>query len=339
MKTTLVFFSLIFLGLLLLSFELSFGSVDIPLTQVIESLFKGGSDNKSWNLIILESRLPRAISAILAGSCLSVAGLAMQTLFRNPLAGPHILGVSSGAGLGVALVIMSFGLLGFNLGGPVSSTVILLASLAGGMAVLFLLFMVSLRIRDILTVLIVGIMTGSISMALVGILQYLSTDYQVKSFVLWTLGSFDGVTNQDLRIFMPAGILLMATMVFFIKALNLLLTGEQYARSMGLNVNRSRLGILMITGALTALITAYCGPIGFVGVIVPHFSRLIFKTSDQMTLWISSMLIGANVMLIADLIAHLPGSARILPLNSITSLIGIPFIFWMLLSRKLIKGV
>ncbi|MEQ8522269.1 MAG: iron chelate uptake ABC transporter family permease subunit, partial [Vicingaceae bacterium] len=151
MKTTLVFFSLIFLGLLLLSFELSFGSVDIPLTQVIESLFKGGSDNKSWNLIILESRLPRAISAILAGSCLSVAGLAMQTLFRNPLAGPHILGVSSGAGLGVALVIMSFGLLGFNLGGPVSSTVILLASLAGGMAVLFLLFMVSLRIRDILT--------------------------------------------------------------------------------------------------------------------------------------------------------------------------------------------
>ena len=329
-------FFLFLLTMLLLIAELSFGSADIPLSEIWQILKGNQGQNPSWEIIVLQSRMPRALAAMAAGASLSISGLMMQTLFRNPLAGPHILGVSSGAGLGVALYIMGFGALGVSVEMGIGKYMLLMASMLGGMVVLAILFTVSLRVRDMLTVLIVGILMSSAAMALVGILQYLSPEDQVKSFVIWTLGSFDGVSLDDARVFLPISGLLLLSLVFLLKALNLLLAGEEYALSMGLNVRSARLQIMMLAGALTAIVTAYCGPIGFIGVIVPHFSRMALGSNDHKVLWISTMLMGVNLLLFADLLSHLPGSARILPVNSITSLIGIPFIFWMLLRKKVI---
>ena len=339
MKHILVYVTLFLTACVMLGLEISFGSVQIPFNKVIDTLIGVEIEETSWKLIILQSRLPRALAALSAGAFLSVSGLLMQTLFRNPLAGPHILGVSAGSSLGVAIVVLGFSLFGFTHVATNSAIVIVLASFVGGLAVLFLLFFISLRIKDMLTVLIVGILLSAVSMAVVGILQYLSPDQQVKAFLIWTLGSFDGVDMGEAQLMLLVGFALISALVFLLKPLNLLLVGEEYARSMGLDLKKNRLMIMMIAGGLTALVTAFCGPIGFIGVVVPHFSRMIFKTFDHRHLWLSSVLIGINVMLFADLVSHLPGSAQILPVNSITALIGIPFIFWMLIKKKIVNQV
>lgn len=333
MKPIAIHIFLVFLALALFSLELLLGSVNIDFPDVFKILINGEHEHKSWTLIILHSRLPRAIAALSAGMFLAISGLFMQTLFRNPLAGPHILGVSSGAGLGVALVVMGAG----SAASYLNEMIIVAAAFAGAMLVLFLLFLISLRVRDVLTVLIFGVLLGAIAMAVVGILQYFSAETELKVFLIWTLGSFDGVELNEALFMLLSGLPFLFFTIYLIKPLNLLLTGEDYALSMGLNVNRSRLLVMLAAGALTALATAFCGPIGFVGIVVPHFARILLKTFDHRKLIPASLLIGINLMLFSDLISHVPGSDIILPVNSITSLIGIPFIFWMLLKKKVIN--
>lgn len=324
---------LVLLALTLFSLELLLGSVSIDFSDVFEILINGEHEHRSWALIILQSRLPRAIAALSAGIFLAISGLFMQTLFRNPLAGPHILGVSSGAGLGVALIVMGAG----GAATYLNEMIVVAAAFAGAMLVLLILFLISIRVRDVLTVLIFGVLLGAIAMAIVGILQYFSAETELKVFLIWTLGSFDGVELNEALLMLMTGLPLLLSTLFLIKPLNLLLTGEDYALSMGLNVNRSRLVIMLVAGALTALATAFCGPIGFVGIVVPHFARILYKTFDHRKLIPASLLIGMNLMLFSDLISHVPGSDIILPVNSITSLIGIPFIFWMLLKKRVIN--
>lgn len=331
--------ALIFLAIILFSLELFLGSVRIPFDEISGILLTGESQNEGWKLIVLDSRLPRAIAALLCGAFLSVSGLLMQTLFRNPLAGPHILGISAGASLGVALVVMSFHSVVAATAWISGDILIVLSAFVGAFIVLLILFMISLRIKEVLTVLVFGILISAICLAMVGILQYLSPESQLKSFLVWTLGSFDGVDRREAMIMLVLGIPFLLLIIALLKPLNLLLMGEEYAVSLGLNLKRSRLLIMFAAGGLTALITAYCGPIGFIGVVVPHFSRMILKTYDQRQLFLASIFIGINVVLLADLISHVPGSHMILPVNSVTSLIGIPFLFWILLRRKKIISI
>jgi len=338
MRERSLYILFILIGVTLFGLELIFGSVRIPLNDVLNILFSNSQENESWTIIVRETRLPRAIAALVAGAFLSLSGLFMQTLFRNPLAGPHILGVSAGSSLGVAIVVLGIEGVAISVG-MATDLFVMMASFIGAMAVLAILFIISLRVKDVLTVLIFGVLLGAISMAFVGVLQYLSSDSQLKAFLIWTLGSFDGVEISEARIMLLSGIPLLLLTLMLLKSMNLMLIGEEYALSLGMNVKRTRLLIMMLAGSMTAIITSYCGPIGFVGVVVPHFSRLIFKTFDHRKLVIASVLIGINLMLFADLISHLPGSEHILPINSITSLIGIPFIFWILLRKKTITAI
>lgn len=319
------------LGSFLFLMELLIGSVSIPAGEVLAILTGNGSINRSWEIIILDSRLPRALTAVVAGAGLSVSGLFMQTLFRNPLAGPHILGISAGSSLGVAIALMTAGGL---FSAFLSNVIIVFAAFLGAMMVLSILFLVSLKYKDVLTVLIFGILIGAISLAIVSILQYLSSADQLKAFLIWTLGSFDGIAMDEALFLSLISFPIILFSISFIKPLNAMLAGEEYARLFGVNVIRKRMGIMVLAGGLTALATAFCGPIGFVGVVVPHFCRMLLRTYDHFRLIPASVLVGVNLMLFSDLMAHLPLSNAILPINSITSLIGIPFIFWMLWKGK-----
>jgi iron complex transport system permease protein len=258
----------------------------------------------------------------------------MQSLFRNPLAGPYILGISSGAGLGVALVVMGAGVLGLSLA---TSVTIPLAAVLGSLLVLLILFLVSLRLKDVMTLLILGIMLGSIATAIVGIIQYFTTDFQLKSFLIWTLGSIEGLAYKELLILsLINGIALLAAFLLN-KPLNAFLLGEDYAKSLGISIKSSRLLIILISGILAGLITAYCGPIGFVGIIVPHLCRLLFKSSNHRILIPASILMGAEILLLSDLLAQLPGNGIKLPINSVTSIIGIPIILWIIFKKRSIS--
>lgn len=318
----------IFFGL-----ELLLGSIHIPLRSILSILFGGAAEKESWKVIIIDSRLPRAIAAILSGSALAVAGLKMQTLFRNPLAGPYILGISSGAGLGVAIFMMGLSFMGI-FGSVSPDSGIIVSSVLGSFLVLMILLSIINRLKDIMTVLILGIMIGSIITALIGIIQYFSYDAQLKSFILWTMGDLSAISNDQLLLIAPvvvAGLLFSFTLS---KNLNAYLLGEDYAKSLGVNVKRSRIMIIFITSILTGTITAYCGPIGFVGIVVPHLARLISNSSDHRILIPLCILLGINILLIADIVSQLPGMDQALPINSITSLIGIPFIIWIIFKNK-----
>lgn len=328
----------LFLGLLL-SFPILFilnisvGSVDISFSELWLSL-KGEAVKPSHDLILFQSRFPKALTALICGASLSVSGLLMQSLFRNPLAGPYILGISSGAGLGVALVVMGAGVFGLSLA---ASFTIPLAAVLGSLLVLLILFLVSLRLKDVMTLLILGIMLGSIATAIVGIIQYFTTDFQLKSFLIWTLGSIEGLAYNEL--IMLSVINGVALLVAFLlnKPLNALLLGEDYAKSLGIPIKSSRLLIILISGVLAGLITAYCGPIGFVGIIVPHLCRLLFKSSNHRILIPASILMGAEILLLSDLLAQLPGGGIKLPINSVTSIIGIPIILWIIFKKRSIS--
>ncbi len=316
--------------------NLFFGSVSIPFSEIID-VISGESTNVAWKTIVTQSRLPRILTALLCGAAISISGFQMQVLFRNPLAGPYILGISSGASLGVSLLVLTGGWL-FGGAIQIHDWSIALAATLGALFILLLVFAISVRVKDIMTVLIVGIMLGSLTTAIIGVLQYFSASDQLKSFVVWTLGSLDGVNYSEISVLAIAVVTGLVLALTQVKPLNVLLMGESYAKSMGVRLLRSRLIIILSAGLLAGSVTAFCGPIGFIGIVVPHLSRVWFQTSNAQVLFPSIILMGINILLISDCIAHLPFSDLVLPINSITAILGIPIIFWMVLGRKKISS-
>ena len=338
-KINLLALLLIVSAVLFFGLDLFLGSVKIPLNNILFILMGDASEKETWKIIILNARLPKAIAAILCGAALSVCGLQMQTLFRNPLAGPYILGISSGAGLGVAIFIMGLSFIGIsNVGFPTNSGLII-SSILGSLGVLAILLSIINRLKDIMTVLILGIMIGSVITAIIGIIQYFSQDAQLKSFIMWTMGDLSAVTRSELTLLTPVVIIGVVLSFLTSKNLNAYLLGESYAKSLGVNIKRSQFFIILVTSILTGSITAYCGPIGFIGIVIPHLARMISNSSDHRILIPLSILLGINILLIADIISQLPGLEQNLPINSITSLIGIPFIIWIILKNKKIKNL
>ncbi|MCW3807084.1 iron ABC transporter permease [Plebeiibacterium marinum] len=336
-RKKVVFGGLVILLLLLLLMNISLGSVYIPFKMVIKWMLGLGIENEIWGNILLKSRLPQSLTALLAGAALAVGGLQMQTLFRNPLAGPSILGISSGAGLGVAVVVLAFGIFGSLSSLIVSSFGMLTVSFAaflGAFGVLFVVLFLARKLRNNAMLLIVGIMVGYASSAIVGLLQFFSTKEDIKSYVVWELGSFNNVSWDKHLIFIPLLIAGLIASLFLIKSLNVLLLGENYAANLGLNIKRSRLGILVVTGILTATVTAFCGPIAFLGLAVPHLCKGLFKTADHSVLIPAVMMLGAALALFCNVIARLPGFDGALPINAVTSLIGAPIVVSVILKRR-----
>ncbi len=304
----------------LFAIDMAVGTVDIPLSDIWAAL-TGSSSETVTAKIVIDIRLIKAIAALLAGAALSVSGLQMQTLFRNPLAGPYVLGISSGASLGVALVVLA---------GAGSTLGIAGAAWIGAAAVLMGMIALSRRIKDIMVILILGIMFSSGVSAIVQILQYLSRDESLKAFVIWTMGSLGDVTWTQIAIMIPAIAAGLLLAVITIKPLNLMLFGEEYALTMGLNLKRSRSLIFLSTTLLAGTITAFCGPIGFIGLAMPHVTRMMFRDSDHRVLIPATMLTGAAIMLVCDIFSKL----FTLPLNAITALLGIPIVIWIVLRNN-----
>ena len=323
----ITFTTLIILTFLLFSLDLAVGSTSIPLPQVWGAL-TGGDCPSAVARIVLNIRLIKAIVALLAGAAVSLSGLQMQTLFRNPLAGPYVLGISSGASLGVALFLLGAPL--FGLSPAVSSFGMAGAAWIGSAAVLLVVGALASRIKDIMVILILGMMFSSGIGAVVQILQYLSRDESLKAFVIWTMGSLGDVTASQLWILLPAVAAGLILAVMAIKPLNLLLFGEEYARTMGLHLKRSRALLFLSTTLLAGTVTAFCGPIGFIGLAMPHVSRMLFRTSDHRILVPGTILTGAAVLLLCDLISKL----LTLPINSITALLGIPVVILVVLKTR-----
>lgn len=328
--------------LLLLAFllNISFGQVAIPLKEVFKSLLGSTASKDTWEYIIFNFRLPKAITAILVGIGLSISGLLMQTLFRNPLAGPYVLGLSSGSSLGVALVILASNILGFGTSTALSMTYwnlevsIILASCLGSFLVMLLVLIISQRLRDTATILIVGLMFSSFTSAIVSVLTYFSSAEQLQKFTFWSMGNLGNLSWQNIFILFIAVLLGLLLSLLSIKSLDALLLGENYAKSMGLNVKKSRYIIIIATSILAGGITAFAGPIAFVGLAVPHLAKLLFQTSNHKILFWSTILIGGILMLFCDMISQLPGLDFTLPINAITSIIGAPIVIWLLIRKK-----
>lgn len=328
-RSTTLFVVLCALLVVLFVVDLLVGSVSIPLRDIFAALL-GGEVTPSTRLIVVDIRLVKAMVAVLAGMALSVSGLQMQTLFRNPLAGPYVLGISSGASLGVALFILGMPLLGIATSSTISSLGTAGAAWLGSALILAFVASVSTRIKDIMVILILGMMISSGVSAVVQILQYLSNEEALKSFVIWTMGSLGDVTSKQLGLLLPAVLIGLSVSVAVIKPLNLLLLGEQYARTMGLNVRRSRYLIFLSTTLLAGTVTAFCGPIGFVGLAIPHIARMLFRNADHRVLVPASALCGAVVLLSCDIVSKW----LTLPINTITALLGIPIVIWVVIRNK-----
>jgi iron complex transport system permease protein len=321
-------FSLLGIGLVcFFLLDILLGSVRIPAGDVIRILSGREPSQPEWMSIVLRFRLPKAFTAVLTGMALSVSGLQMQTIFRNPLAGPYVLGITSGASLGVALLVMGMtSWLGIELVTAGASWAMVIAAWIGAGLILILILAVSGRVRDIMTILILGIMFGSATTALVSILQYFSSESALKAFIVWTLGSLGSVTDEQLRIMavcVGAGLIMV---LLSSKLLNVMLLGDDYARSMGVNIYLTRFIIFLSTSILAGTVTAFCGPIGFIGIAVPHIARMLLRTSNHGYLVPATMLTGAVLLLASDILAQLPGSAKILPINAVTALVGIPVV-------------
>jgi iron complex transport system permease protein len=328
--------------LFIFALSLTLGSVSIPLGDVITVLLGGSPQKATWVDIVLKFRLPKAITAALAGAALGVSGLQMQTLFRNPLADPFVLGISSGASLGVALVVLSAGAMGagsflFGLGLAGNLGVVIAASLGSGI-VLLLVLVVSQRVQSSVTLLILGLMFGYITGAIVSIFLYFSIAERIQAYVTWTFGSFGGVTWVQIQIFAPVILIGLLLALILSKQLNSLLLGDDYARSMGLDVKRARLWIILSTALLAGGVTAFCGPIGFLGIAVPHLCRAVFNSSDHRILVPGTIMMGAILALLADIVAQMPGQNVILPLNAVTALLGAPVVTWVILRQRNLKA-
>jgi len=331
---TYAFITLIIVLVICFLANISLGSVSIPISAIIES-FIGTLDHESWSYIIKDYRLPKALTAILVGSGLGISGLLMQTLFRNPLAGPFVLGISSGASLGVALVILGAGIFGGAFATIfVSKWSIIIAASLGSFLVLSAVLVVSSKVRDTMAILIIGLMFGSITAAVVSVLSYFSSAEQLQQYIFWGFGSLGNLSWQELGIFFIVYSLGMLLTIFSIKGLNSLLLGENYAKSLGLNIKQTRLIIIVSTSLLAGTITAFAGPIAFIGLAIPHITRQVFTTSNHKILIPAVFLFGAIIMLVCDSIAQLPTSDYTLPINAITSLIGAPVVIWLLVRKR-----
>lgn len=322
--------------------DILMGSINIPLTDAFDILTGNTYNNQIFSKIIFEVRLPRAITACVAGAALATSGLQMQTLFRNPLAGPGVLGISSGASLGVAIIVFllngSMGIYTISQYGISVSWLMVLAAILGAITVTFLILLISLRLSNNVAILVIGMMIGNFATAIISIWQYFSAPEQIQDFLIWTFGSVGGVTGWQLIILTSNVILGLILSVFYIKPLNLMLLGDRYAQSMGVNIKQFRIGIILISSLLSGAVTGFCGPIGFIGIAVPHLGRELLKTSDHKLLIPACIGIGIIIMLICDLIAKLPGSSGSLPINAVTSLIGSPIVIWVILKgNKLIR--
>lgn len=334
LKHTVIFAGLFIMLLIFFLADLFTGSVSIPAGKLVRILISGQSTHPEWVTILFDFRIPRALTAVIAGIALSLSGLQMQTVFRNPLAGPYVLGISSGASLGVALLVMGAYIIFPSQNLHFQTWGIIGAAWIGSGMVMLLILLVSLRIKDVMTILILGILFGSITIAIVSILQFFTNEALLKTFIVWTLGSLGNVTGDQLKVLILcifAGVLLS---LFTLKVLNALLLGENYARSLGIPVRMGQVLIFISTCILAGTITAFCGPIGFIGIVVPHIARLIWKTSDHRTLIPGVMLTGSILLLVSDMVSQLPGTDRILPINSVTALLGIPVVIWVIIRNQ-----
>ena len=323
--------------LMVLLLNISFGQVAIPIKEVFKSLFGSSASKETWEYIIINYRLPKAITAILVGISLSISGLLMQTFFRNPLAGPYVLGLSSGSSLGVAFVVLGSSFLPSIVAHFfLSSYGIILASCLGSLLVLLLIVLVSKYLRDVMSILIVGLMFSSFTSAIVTILTNFSTAEQLQKFMFWSMGNIGNVSWQNIGFLTIAVAIGTVLSITTLKSLDALLLGENYAKSMGLNYKRTQYCIIFATSILTGSITAFVGPIAFIGLAVPHLAKLIFQTSNHKILFSATLLIGAIIMLLCDVISQMPLSDFTLPINAITSLVGAPIVIWLIVRKKTI---
>ena len=335
MKQKTLIVGIILSIILLFLINISVGSVNIPLKEVFRILTGEDASKQTWEYIITNYRLPKALVAILVGVGLSLSGLLMQTLFRNPLAGPYVLGISSGASLGVAFVVLGASFL------PVFLTTIFLshyglisAASLGSFLVLLSVLSVAQQLKDTMAILIVGLMFGSITSAVVSVLTYFSTGEQLKKFTLWALGNLGNQSWEAILSLLVITFIGLFLSYLCIKPLNALLLGENYAKSMGINFNQTKNIIIIATSLLAGSITAFVGPIAFIGLAVPHLAKLLFQTSDHKTLFWATISLGAIIMLVCDTIAQMPGFDFVLPINAVTSIIGAPVVIWLLIKKR-----
>ncbi len=334
----LIFILLALLAGLFFVLDIFLGSVTFTAGEVWNAIFSGGNDQ--LEMILFKFRFPKATTALLVGIGLSLSGLQMQTIFRNPMAGPDVLGITSGASLGVAFVILGFSvsispqaLEGFG------NWILVAASWAGAGAIMIVILFIASRIKEIMTILILGIMLSSGISAIVILMQYFSSESLLKAYVIWTMGSLGNLTSDQLTVLSISVAVGIVLSFISSKMLNALLLGENYAGSIGLNVKLARVVVFACTSILAGSVTAFCGPIGFIGIAVPHMARILFRTSDHKILIPGTILIGGAVMLISDIISQLPGSEKVLPLNAVTSLIGIPVVIWVILRNRRYSGI
>ncbi|WP_339890043.1 iron ABC transporter permease [uncultured Flavobacterium sp.] len=334
-KHFILFIALLVALVLLFFVNISLGSVTIPNEEILKGIFSQKMNKESWEIILYNFRLPKAFTAILVGMALSISGLLMQTLFRNPLAGPYVLGLSSGASLGVAFVILGTGILPSFLSNLfLTSYGIVVASGLGSALVLMAVLLVSKKLKDTMAILIVGLMFGSFTSAIVSVLTYFSTAEQLQKFTFWSLGSLANLSWNEVSLLAILTFTGLGISFLVIKPLDALLLGERYANSLGINFKKTRILIIIATSILAGSITAFVGPIAFIGLAVPHMAKLLFQTSNHLTLFWSTILLGAIILLFCDIIAQLPGSDLTLPINAITSMIGAPIVIWLLVRKK-----
>ena len=336
MKRNVCIILLLVAGIIVLfAMSLIVGSVSIPLADVCDILFDKFEGKESWKYIVMENRLPQALTAMLCGASLAVCGLMLQTAFRNPLAGPDVFGISSGAGLGVAIVMLF-------LGGSLSTTLftvsgflaILTSAFIGAIVVTMIILFLSTMVRNSVLLLIVGLMVGYVSSSAVALLNFFASEEGVKSYMVWGMGNFGGVSMDHMLLFALLCLVGIIASIFLIKPLNIMLLGTQYAESLGINIRQIRNLLLVTVGLLTAVTTAFCGPISFIGLAIPHISRLLFRTDNHQILLPGTVLTGAVIALFCNLVCYLPGELGIIPLNAVTPLIGAPVIIYVIIKRR-----
>ena len=335
MRRTLPMILILIVAIVVLAIvNLLIGSVDIPLQTICRILLGDTSESEIWQNIIWKSRLPQALTAIVAGAGLAVSGLQMQTVFRNPLAGPSVLGISNGSALGVAFVVLLSGRIGgvaLSRLGYLGDAAMSIAAIIGALAVMMLIVWIARKVKGNVTLLIIGVMIGYLANAIIGVLKFLSPEEDVKAFVVWGLGSFSRVSGDEMILFVVLMCILLPIACLLVKPMNLLLLGDRYAANLGLNIRRSRMLVIVSSGVLVAIVTAYCGPIMFIGLAVPHLARAIFRTSDHRVLMPATALCGAALALVCNFIARMPGFEGALPVN--TALVGAPVIAAVLFRR------
>lgn len=330
-----IIFVIISILLLFLFFvDMTTGHVKIPINEILRFLSFGETENEGFRILIKEFRFPRVVTAVLAGGALSVSGLLMQTIFRNPLAGPYVLGISSGSSLGVALFVLGGGLFAGSQQFISSDFSLLLSAGLGAAIVMMIILAVSLRVRDNISILIIGILIAGVVSSIVSILQYYANEISVKSFIIWTMGNLDSVSFNNVKIIFPIVISTLLFIFLMSKKLNMILPGEDFAKSMGINTKAFRILIFSAVSILTGTVTAFCGPIGFIGIAAPHVARWIFNTSNHFIIIPGSILIGAIFIVCSDILSHTITSQGVLPINAITAIMGAPFIIWIVIRNK-----